>query len=340
MDIANIAKLIDETNKTLVEFSDSDIMPNVQERIPNIIQSSQCQSYDQSHGQMQEQHHVVSSPTSNTVLESRHSIVDSLDSSDVPVTVSQTEDIGSFTRNTDIAQIQSPASQHIPKGPRSSHIPLQRPSQPRLQRPSQNQSDRPSQNQLQRPSQNQLQRPSQNQLQRPSQNQSERPSQNQLQRPSQNQLQRPSQNQLQRPSQNQSERPSQNQLQRPSQNQLQRPSQMSSHSVGDNIHDTNTQHIETIHNYTGDQKDMQPMQPMQPNDSTGNEITHIDQAHTLNELPDHMTSLMGYSIPTTTLYLILVLLIAATGIYFMTSSSSAKKNANKNKKDDGDSEDD
>jgi hypothetical protein len=48
-------------------------------------------------------------------------------------------------------------------------------------------------------------------------------------------------------------------------------------------------------------------------------------------IPDHMTSLMGYSIPTATLYFIFVMLLISFGIYYLTSP--AKKPEPKKKKE-------
>lgn len=49
---------------------------------------------------------------------------------------------------------------------------------------------------------------------------------------------------------------------------------------------------------------------------TSNDI--VNKSSTLT-VPSHMTSLMGYLIPTSTLYFIIVLLIIAVAIYFLTS---------------------
>ena len=53
-------------------------------------------------------------------------------------------------------------------------------------------------------------------------------------------------------------------------------------------------------------------------------------------VPDHMTSLMGYSIPTATLYFIFVMLLIAFGIYYLTSPAKKpepKKKEHKNEHD-------
>ena len=65
------------------------------------------------------------------------------------------------------------------------------------------------------------------------------------------------------------------------------------------------------------------------------DINNVDDKNNLSYEIDssiknsHMTSLMGYSIPSSTLYFIIVLIIIATGLYFLTSDKKKDKEKKK-----------
>jgi hypothetical protein len=285
MDSLNISKLIKESSGVLVDFSDSDISTNINDRSPT----------------------VMSTGIGLDSLTGSLADIDSLDSPDLPikkptdpVNSVSSSDINSVKAN----QVSSPA-QHRHMRQMQSMQPIQ--SRPMQQRPMQ---QRPMQVQ-QRGAGNSVQNHRINDLVR-----------NPLRNTSVGNRLKPIQEHG--PGSSQQLSGPQNNLtnqQQPS-HQLQQLQQLQQQLQ----QQTTAQLVE-------DQDQGGVISNTATNSNIGTDISHPIK------VPDHMTSLMGYAIPTTTMYFIFVLLIMAVGLYYWTAPKVEKSDKKKKKDNDEESDD-
>jgi hypothetical protein len=301
MDSLNISKLIKESNNGLVDFSDSDISTNINNRSPTVMSTGLGAELGAGLG--------LDSLTGSLVD------IDSLDSPDLPirnpidpVNSVSSSDINSVKEN----QVLSPVQQRPMRQMKPMQLLQSRPMQSMQQRPMQSMQQRPIQ---QRPMQ---QRPMQVQ-QRGAGNSVQNSRINDLVR---NPLRNTSSGNRLKPIQENGPISSQ-QLSGPQINLTNQ--QQTSHQLQQLQQQTTAQLAE-------DQDQDQDQGGVISNSNISTDITNPI------EIPDHMTSLMGYAIPTTTMYFIFVLLIMAIGLYYWTSPQVEKSDKKKQKKKDDDDE--
>jgi hypothetical protein len=326
MDSSNIEKLISMADQALVDFSDSDLSANLGDRAPVVIPTSADQPSAQPSVQPSAQPSVqpaveappVNNPSSSgvasvstgdlmkTVAEFTDSMADSLDSPDVPAGIRLPQDPIDSVSSTDTSRISNrPQMAARSVVPPSAQRSVQ--SQPQSRAPP---SNRPSV------------RPPTGGARPPLRMPNHRPTVEQTMRniATRHNLQ------------NGASGPP-----RP------RPPTQSAPPVANQVPAVPPQNAPTAPAQEPNPPALDPNQVPHPapdqNGGAQNGVPPAGDPAAPVALPDHMTSLMGYSIPIATLYLILVLVLIAVALYFWTAPPPPKTDKKKKKKDDDDEDD-
>lgn len=311
MDSSNINALINMADKALVDFDSSDLSGNLGDRVPPVIPAASTtpSNIQNTEGGTSNQGISNQGGVSNTTVEFTDSMADSLDSPDAPVGIRVPRDPVDSVSSADTRT--APRSVTGSGGPHRDMQNQNRPSaqQVRQRRPTYPASHPPLRVPNNRPSPEQTMRSiaTRHNLQG---GQGGQPNQPQGQG---GQLVR----QVRPPTRPPNPAPAQ-------------PAQPAKAA----------QPVQSGHFGKSAQDDagiIDPNQPVQPDQSDQSQQAEAPAGDVTPVLPDHMTSLMGYSIPTNTLYLILVLVLIAVGLYFWTAPP-AKKDKNKKKKKDDEEE--
>jgi hypothetical protein len=323
-------------DQTMVDFSDSDLSGNLGDRAPAVITTREPENLTSA---------LADSLAASTKIgEFTDSMADSLDSPNVPIGIKLPQDPIDSISSSDMSKV----SNRLNGRPGASALPQRGPptGPPSGPRPGQRLTQLPPQF-----SQEQTRGPPQRGPQRPHRS---GPPTGGGRPPVRMPDPRASVQQTMKSIAARHNLQNQNQAQNQAQNQTQtQGNPVNNRSVGDRagIIDPNQTNGQVQANDL--QGDGQPqeggqLQPQdggqpQPQDSEqlqGGEQPDVQGAQPV--IPDHMTSMMGYSIPTTTLYLILVLVLIAVGLYFWTAPPAPKDKSKgkKKKKEEEEEEDD
>jgi hypothetical protein len=303
MDNSNINQLLNAADQALVDFSDSDLSGNVGDRSPAVISTHQSEPAQANPAATLPSQLGGIGGIGSSMIGFTDSMGDSLDSPDIPIRVPK-DPIDSVS-SSDMSRVQAPPSR----------LPVQAPpSRPPVQAP-------PSRQPVQsRPPQPAPRRMPDHRVQQTMRNIAARHQvPNGDPRPSQRQGVPQRQGSPQRRSSPGPAGASEGQGQA-------RPPVQQSAPAPTPVPVQNT-------------PDLDQGGIIDPNDPNVNALVDANvDVPNVPAIPDHMTSLMGYSIPTSTLYFILVLLLIAVGLYFLTTPPAPKEDKKKKKKDDEEEE--